>query len=269
MGKLYQGIDGPFTGKVGPVVGYLWKNRACIRSYQSHVNYPNTAEQQQQRSWFVGMVRFASEATAALRLGLARQAAEARMTEGNYFIQKNKQHFHRNGNTVETDYEKLQIAAGPATDVYFHKPRFEQGETVVVNFEKNALSFKASADDRIYLYIYTSALGKGLLSAPAARRDKQVSVRLPEEWAGQEVHLYGFVVDRDGRPSCSTYIGIGRVNHYEDRGRYIPLDNQWQEFVDLAKGSSDPVALAEAGAATPAEPPRTAGGNTGDPPEVP
>ena len=32
MGKLYQGIEGPFSGKVGTVVGYMWKNRSCIRA---------------------------------------------------------------------------------------------------------------------------------------------------------------------------------------------------------------------------------------------
>ena len=238
MGKIYQGIEGPFSGKVGPVVGYMWKHRACIRSYRYHVNYPNTADQQQQRNWFVGMVRFASQATEALRLGLAHQAEAARMTEGNYFILKNKQHFHRDGEEVQVDYSKLQIACGTATDVYFHKPRFEENETVVIDFEKNTLSLKASSDDKIYVYIYATGSAQGILAAPVARRDKQIRIALPQQWSGQEVHLYGFVIDRDGRASNSTYIGVGRVNHYEDRGRYIPLDNNWQEFVELAHVSS-------------------------------
>lgn len=212
----------------------MWKQRACIRSYRQHVNYPDTAEQQHQRNWFVGMVRFASQATQALRLGMAQQATATRMTEGNYFILKNKQHFHRENEGVSVDYSKLQIACGSATDVYFHKPKFEQNETIVVDFEKNTLSLKASGDDSVYIYVYATGSAEGLLSAPVARRNKQLRIALPKNWAGQEVHLYGFVVDREGRASNSTYIGVGRVNHYEDRGRYIPLDNNWQEFVDLA-----------------------------------
>lgn len=264
MGKLYQGIEGPFSGKVGPVVGYMWKNRPCIRTYRRQVNYPNTADQQEQRNWFVSMVRFASQATDALKLGFSYVAAAARMTEGNYFVMRNKQHFHREDNSVRVDYEKLQISVGTATDVYFHKPRFEKNETVVVDFEKNALSLKASADDQVYVYIYASGIGEGLLAAPVARRAKQVPVALPQNWAGQEVHLYGFVVDRDGRASNSTYIGVGRVNHYEDRGRYIPLDNNWQEFVELAHESSS-----EASAATAAKPLETPAEEAKEPPEVP
>lgn len=59
-------------------------------------------------------------------------------------------------------------------------------------------------------------------------------MRLPEQWNGLEVHLYGFVVDRSGRPSNSTYVGVGRVNCYEERGRYIPLNKNWNDFVNMA-----------------------------------
>ena len=234
MGKIFQGIEGPFSGKVGTVVGYQWKHRACIRTYRHQINYPNTESQQQQRNWFVGMVRFASQATPALKLGYRHLADQANMTEGNYFIMKNKQHFSRYSEMPTVDYSRLQLAAGTAADVYFHKPKFEPNETLIVDFEKNALVLRASADDDVYIYVYAPTLGEGKLSAPAKRRSKQLSIRLPENWSSQEVHVYGFVVDRDGRPSNSTYIGIGRVNHYEDRGRYIPLDNNWQGFVELA-----------------------------------
>ena len=46
MGKIYEGVTGVFSGKVGPVVGYMWRNRYCIRAYRRTVNYPNTESQQ-------------------------------------------------------------------------------------------------------------------------------------------------------------------------------------------------------------------------------
>ena len=223
-----------FRGRVGNNVGYLWKGKACLRAYQPVVHYPNTESQQQQRNWFVGMVRFASKATDALRLGLRQQAEEKQMTESNYFILKNKQHFKLSDGILEVDYDRLKIAEGHASDVYFKAPRFEENETVCVDFEKNMMSFRASAEDKIYLYIYAPGRNAGLLTAPVARRTKTVKTRLPESWAGEEVHLYGFVVDKEGRASNSTYIGVGRVNHYEDRGRYIPLNKNWKEFVEIA-----------------------------------
>lgn len=233
MAKIYQDLGGAFGGHVGPVVGYMWKQRACLRAYRQHINYPNTESQQQQRSWFVGMVRFASQAKEALRLGLKQKADQASMTEGNYFIMRNKQHFGKPGSKGETVYSRLQIAEGAAANVVFGKLQFESGEVVSVDFEKNTMFSRASNDDSVYLYAYCPAQSEGMLSAPTERRNKHLSVKLPETWVGLEIHVYGFVVDRNGRPSDSTYIGIGRVNCYEERGRYIPIDGKWNDFVTL------------------------------------
>ena len=234
MALIYQGFNGPFIGKLGTAVGYMWKGKACVRSYRKEIAYPNTLGQQRERDWFVGMVRFASKAASALKLGFGRCAAEHRMTEGNYFVRCNKQHFHTVDGRMEVDYEQLKLSSGPAVDVYFKSPRFEEGETVVVDFEKNALPLHASGSDQVYVYVYAPSHESGILSAPVERRSKTMRMRLPEQWAGTEVHLYGFVVDRDGRPSESTYIGVGRVNHYEERGRYIPLNKGWKDFVEIA-----------------------------------
>lgn len=65
MGKIYQGVLGGFSGKLGMVVGYTWRGRPCIRVYRHAINYPNTELQQKQRDWFVSMVRFASQANGA------------------------------------------------------------------------------------------------------------------------------------------------------------------------------------------------------------
>ena len=225
---------GPFTGKLGPAVGYLWKGRPCVRSYREHINFPNTEGQLQQRSWFLGMVRFASKATEALKMGLWMKAREKQMTEGNYFVQKNKRFFKMEDGQLTVDYRQLTIAEGPAADVYFHTPQFEEDEVMVVDFEKNSMSLRSSNDDQVHLFVYAPAIDESFLSAPVARRSKSVRVKLPAHWSGQEVHIYGFVTDRDQRPSKSTYIGVGRVNHYEDRSHYIPQNKNWRDFVDIA-----------------------------------
>lgn len=235
MATIYQGINGPFSGRVGPVVGYIWKGRPCLRAYKRDVRYPNTPSQQSERSWFVGMVRFAATAKSALRLGLGHAASEHSMTEGNYFVMKNKAHFAMHEGRQVVNYSLLQLAQGPAADVFFHDAEFGADEVVSVDFERNALQLRASSEDKVYVYAYSEDSKEGFLSAPVPRRSKHLKFRLPEHWSGQVVHLYGFVVDRDGRPSNSTYIGVGKVNHQMEHGHYIPLSNSWLEFVDVAK----------------------------------
>ncbi len=95
MAKLEQGILGPFRGKVGIVVGYLWRGRHVVRGYRREINYPNTENQQVEREWFVSMVRFAATARQALLLGLCERAARDQMTEGNAFVKMNKHCFGR------------------------------------------------------------------------------------------------------------------------------------------------------------------------------
>ena len=95
MAKLEQGILGPFRGKVGSVVGYLWRGKHVVRAYRKEINYPNTEMQQAEREWFVGMVRFAATARQALLLGLRERAARDVMTEGNAFVKMNKGCFGR------------------------------------------------------------------------------------------------------------------------------------------------------------------------------
>lgn len=205
-----------------------------MRTYCRNVRYPNTADQQNERNWFVGMVRFAAQARPALLLGFKKAAYDAHMTEGNYFVNRNKQHFHRNGEKVETDYEKLVIASGPAADVVFHEPVLREHEALSVEYDRNTLFSRSSGDDAVYLYVYSEEMNQGMLSAPAARRQRKISMQLPSAWAGTTVHIYGFVVDHDGRPSNSTYIGAGRVNHYYDGTAYIPLNKSWMDFVEVA-----------------------------------
>ena len=95
MAKLEQGILGPFRGKVGTVVGYLWRGKQVVRAYRREINYPNTEQQQAEREWFVGMVRFAATARQALLLGLRERAERDVMTEGNAFVRMNKGCFGR------------------------------------------------------------------------------------------------------------------------------------------------------------------------------
>lgn len=239
MARLYQGLDGAISGRLGTMVGYVWKNRACVRAYRKVINYPNTKGQQQEREWFVSMVRFASQGKAALQLGFKKQATETGMTEGNYFVCRNKMHFHRVEEGVEVDYCNLVLAEGAAADVLFHTPEFGEGETVSIDFEKNMLFSRSSGEDQIYVYAYSSDFGEGYLAAPVLRRSKRINIQLPESWAGTVVHLYGFVVDREGRASNSTYIGVGKVNHYNERGVYIPVNKSWDDFVELAKHTND------------------------------
>ena len=239
MAKLEQGILGPFRGKVGTVVGYLWKGRHVVRAYRREINYPNTEMQQAEREWFVGMVRFAATARQALLLGLREKAARDVMTEGNVFVRMNKSCFGRDaacrvrsaaamdmpraaadmascGSTADAarrvrtgvDYEYIRIAEGSAAPVRFTTASVDENNVLHVDFEKNSGMTRAKASDKVYVYVYNADTREGLLSHPAERRRGQLEMQLPEGWNELNVKMWGFVVDGEGRASGSQYVAV-------------------------------------------------------------
>ncbi len=239
MAKLEQGILGPFRGKVGTVVGYLWRGKHVVRAYRREINYPNTEMQQAEREWFVGMVRFAATGRQALLLGLRERAAREQMTEGNVFVKMNKGCFGRDaacrvrsaaagdmpraavervscGSTADAarrvrtgvDYERIRIAEGPAAPVRFTTASVDENNVLHVDFEKNSGMTRAKASDRVYVYVYNADTREGLLSHPAERRRGHLEMQLPEGWNERNVRMWGFVVDGEGRASGSQYVAV-------------------------------------------------------------
>ena len=267
MAKIEAGTV-PFRGRVGAMVGYSWRGIACVRSYRSRISYPNTERQRAQKDWFVAMVRMAGAVAPALRLGMRQTSLSEHMTEGNLFVRRNKQHFRRSADGVEVDYKRLVFSDGPVTNVGFRSADFDANERVCVEFDKRASLSLASGDDSVYLLAYCPALGEAFLSEAAARRQKRIATTLPEAWSGLEVHLYGFTVDREGRASNTAYIGLGRVNHYEERGVYIPINKSWDDFVDLAHRENG-FSAAHGGENSKVDCRKEAAVDAGEPPEVP
>src|ERR1700722_17737688 len=68
MGKLLQGINGPISGKVGPVVGYMLNNQAVVRALAGRSKKPLTPKQIHQRKKFALMNDFLGQLTDLLNL---------------------------------------------------------------------------------------------------------------------------------------------------------------------------------------------------------
>ena len=78
MAKLPQGIMGPFIGRLGTAVGYVWNGKCVARSYNPHVRNPRTPEQVAHREMFKQEVQLA----ARMRWAVTRSMTDAARTEG-------------------------------------------------------------------------------------------------------------------------------------------------------------------------------------------
>ena len=211
MAKQSDGINGGYRGKVGTVVGYMWRGQWCLRARPMHFNDAKTEKQLEQRSLFKASVAFAGRVKEVLRVGLKTAALDAHKTECNYFQKINKDCFAMDGETLMVDYPNLRVSEGPVAPVAFGMPEFLEDTTLTIPFEKNPEHRRSNNDDMVYIAAFCATLGVAELSLPVYRRTGRVTIMLPASWAGQEVHLYGFVQDNASRTSNSSYIGGGEL----------------------------------------------------------
>ena len=74
MAKLSQGINGPFFGKVGAVVGYTWKGIPVMRGLPTPRSKPFTQKELNQQAKFRIMNRFLTPAIGLLNVTFAHLA---------------------------------------------------------------------------------------------------------------------------------------------------------------------------------------------------
>ena len=208
MGKQIGGINGPYLGKVGEVVGYQWKGQWVTRAVAKEFHDAKTERQLGQRGRFKASVEFASRLRNILLIGLKQSAQKARKTEYNYFQMINNGCLAWDGEALAVDYPNLRVSEGPVAPVAFTRVERGENDELVIEFEKNPEHRNCNSSDRVYVAAVNAARGEAVLSLPVYRRMRSITVELPAHWAGEEVHLYGFVQDGAGRTSDSVYINL-------------------------------------------------------------
>jgi len=76
MGIIKQGVIGAFSGKVGNVVGAMWKGIAYMRILPASVANPKTDKQLAQRDRFTTILMFLQPLTQFLRIGFKNFAVK-------------------------------------------------------------------------------------------------------------------------------------------------------------------------------------------------
>lgn len=207
MGKQHKGIADGFQGTVGPVVGYMWRGKWCLRSRPVYVRDPRTENQLNARAKLAATVRLASSLRPALRLGMHRCALERHLTESNYFIQANRASLQWDGEHLAVDHAALLLADGPLPGVQFAEPRAESAHVVAVDYTTPAGEPMADDADLVYLAAWCPEMDACRVAAPAFRSDGSVKIYLSRYWSGHPVWLYGWVQDSDGQSSPSRALG--------------------------------------------------------------
>jgi len=225
MAKQMAGILGGYSGKVGPVVGYVWNGKPCVRACPQWVKNPRTAAQMEHRKMFKQEVQLAAKMSWAVGTTMRDEARANGMTAYNLFVKLNQHAFGMEDERLTVDYSSLILSVGNVASVSVKSMEWTSDNVLDVRYERGT----GNSFDHVYLYAYIPDLEQGFLAAPAYRRDKRVALALPDYYAGHTAHVYLMVQTADGRWSNSIYAGE------------IALDERIEEpQEDFAEGTSTP-----------------------------
>ncbi|MBQ9417208.1 MAG: hypothetical protein IJU19_01365 [Bacteroidales bacterium] len=216
MAKVNLGILDGFNGKVGTVVGYSRYGKDWMRAYTDEVSDRRSGEQLLVRARFRLLSLVGSGMLTALQVGLAEAPRRHGNTPSNTFMHLNW--VNATGATpaaVEVDYASLQLSEGHLPQPSFSQASFAQSQSVSVEFPTHSDLPKTSDDDLVYLFVYQPESNMGLLSPAVSRSTGSISLLVPSEWVGLDVHVYGFAIgdgeENAGMRSSTAYLGSGTI----------------------------------------------------------
>lgn len=190
MSTIKQGILGPFSGKVGTVIGGSWNGIAYMRGIAASINNPRTPAQLDQRAKFSTVIKFLRPLTAFLRFGFRSQAV--RMSGFNAAMAYNlKNAISGTYPAYEIDYSKALVSRGSLPGAL--NPGAVAGATGQINFtwDDNSLDTNSMPDDKAVLVIYNSFRNQVVtVIGSSTRASGMDSITLPVQFTGENVECY-------------------------------------------------------------------------------
>ena len=217
MAKQIHGPLGGFVGKLGPLIGYRWRGRWCVRTRPQHVHNPRTEAQQRHRSLFRAEVQLAARMRWPIAMALTDEARRRHMTAQNLFVRLNHGLWQPADNpevpeapdypgcAFAPDYSRLQLSTGRLEAVCGVRAAVDADGVLRVRFDRCRPEQRAYAYDEVFLYAYSPSAGAGYLFNSVYRRTGRIDV-LPPDWLQtDDLQLYLMCRSSDGRWSATVH----------------------------------------------------------------
>ena len=212
MGTIKQGILGGFSGKVGSVIGGIWKGISYMRGLSvSHANPQTDAQLAQRQKWSVTM-HFLQPLTEFLKTGYKNFAVKMTCINAAmaYNIKNALQGTYPN---FTIDYPNALVSRGNLAPALNQVAASTVAGTVLFTWDDNSDEINASPFDKNLLVVYNPEKNQAVtFSELGERADGTQSVTVPNSFSGDLVHCYiGFITIDGQLLSNSKYAGAVTV----------------------------------------------------------
>lgn len=208
MGKYKNGINGPFNGKIGHAVGASWLGIEYMRSLPRPSNKPPTEKQLMQR-YILGMVSgWLRPLKDLITIGFQHFAiGQTAMNAAVSFLLSNS--LIREFGQVSIDFSKAIFSRGDLLVSALTEMAILNGQVLYLRWSNAMSSALNNPEDLATFMIYNPAKLLFVTFKDAAeRKDTEVMLQLPGNFAGDELHAYMHYVGQGGdRVSSTLYLG--------------------------------------------------------------
>jgi Family of unknown function (DUF6266) len=207
MGTLLNGINGPVIGKVGPVVGYVWKKKQVIRSLANKSKKPLSPLQLQQRAKFRLMNYFLNSLKDLLNVTYGHLVEN--MTGFNKAFSYNvKNAVKGNHPDLKVDYTRVLLGRGDLTNVSMPVVNVSSLGTLEFSWTDNSETGSAKATDQVFVAVYGEEQNNWIYGLNLATRKLGSCVIDITRMKGKEVQTYiGFINEQGTDVTDTLYAG--------------------------------------------------------------
>jgi len=214
MAILTNGPNGGFSGKVGSVVGYKWKNKDVIRGLPRKSHKPRSEARLANEQ----AMKLIMESLKPLKIIIRqsfRQAAESmNMSAFNLALSVNKKMAIAGAYPELTiDWSKFAVSKGPLPGLT-NVATVWAGSGLTVTWDNNSKESGAHDSDQVTFALYSQKFDCWtFFPNETTRRSAQCTLSVDEDWVGTEVELFGFFMSFGGETvSDSRYVHVAAVN---------------------------------------------------------
>jgi hypothetical protein len=218
MARYKNGINGPFNGKIGNVVGVTWMGMDLMRSLPEPSSKPATAAQLSQRRTLAMVSSWLKPLKDLIWIGFQHFATgKSPMNAAVSFVMKHA--LSTEAGVPQIDFPKAIFSRGELL-ISMVKEMVAQSDVVLhIKWDNVPTSALNKDDDQATFIWYNASKEKFVTFKDAGQRgDKEVLLQLPASFAGDELHGYMHYVNSKG-DAVSTSIYLGKLLLLQDDTR--------------------------------------------------
>lgn len=203
MATFKEGINGPFKGKVGSVIGSSWRKIHYMKGMRKVKRKKAVPSEKQaaQHHRFTLLNEFFKSIKPVLDIGF--RAFTSRATSKNAAFSYNYDHaFVEDGGQIMLNYPVLKFSHGSLYTAGAEEALATE-DGIRVQWDPKTYGVGGAMDDVGYAIVY-SVSAHMFMSGTALRHEGGVFIPFEEESRGSEVHVWLFFADNTGKHVSRT-----------------------------------------------------------------